>query len=186
MPPHFLEVSQAQRISHVPPHAHQDYIERIVQSLHHLPDARWQRLAWRLRRLGHRGRQQFPLAKFYLDALLRQRPKYLPLTHAVEIMKCVRIRFTTDEPNEKSRAAILRIGATQDGIVRNERIMPDGRKRNSVRFSITDSEWPEVEAMFEQKLAHWPTSRMVGPRHVSLHRRQPQAQKRIRTPLSPP
>lgn len=78
--------------------------------------------------------------------------KYLLLTHAFEAMQCVRVQFTTDETNAKSRAAILRIGATQEGIVRHERIMPDGRKRNSVRFSIIDTEWPEVKAMLLQKL----------------------------------
>jgi RimJ/RimL family protein N-acetyltransferase len=79
--------------------------------------------------------------------------KFLLLTHAFEIMHSVRVQFTTDELNEKSRAAILRIGAKQEGIVRNERIMPDGRKRNSVRFSIIDSEWPDVKAMLLQKMA---------------------------------
>jgi RimJ/RimL family protein N-acetyltransferase len=78
--------------------------------------------------------------------------KYLLLTHAFEAMNCVRVQFTTDELNEKSRAAILRIGATQEGIVRHERIMPDGRKRNSVRFSIIDSEWPTVKALLEAKM----------------------------------
>ncbi len=79
--------------------------------------------------------------------------KYLLLTYAFEAMQAVRVQFTTDELNEKSRAAILRIGAKQEGIVRHERIMPDGRKRNSVRFSIIDSEWPEVKAMLRQKIA---------------------------------
>ena len=72
--------------------------------------------------------------------------KLLLLTHAFEVMDCVRVQFTTDELNEKSRAAILRLGAVQEGIVRHERIMPDGRKRNSVRFSIIDPEWPQVKA----------------------------------------
>lgn len=67
-------------------------------------------------------------------------------------MQAIRVQFTTDELNEKSRAAILRIGAKQEGIVRNERIMPDGRKRNSVRFSIIDSEWSEVKAGLLQKI----------------------------------
>ena len=64
----------------------------------------------------------------------------------------MRVQFTTDELNEKSRAAILRLGAVQEGIVRHERIMPDGRKRNSVRFSIIDSEWPEVKARLLERL----------------------------------
>ncbi len=79
--------------------------------------------------------------------------KYLLLAYACEVMQAVRVQFTTDELNEKSRAAILRIGAKQEGIVRHERIMPDGRKRNSVRFGIIDSEWPEVKAMLLQKIA---------------------------------
>jgi RimJ/RimL family protein N-acetyltransferase len=79
--------------------------------------------------------------------------KYLLLRYAFERMNCVRVQFTTDELNEKSRAAILRIGAKQEGIVRHERIMPDGRKRNSVRFSIIDTEWPEVRAALERKMA---------------------------------
>ncbi len=82
--------------------------------------------------------------------------KYLLLTHAFDVMSAVRVQFTTDELNEKSRAAILRIGAKQEGIVRHERIMPDGRKRNSVRFSIIDSEWPHVKAMLMQKLPGYP------------------------------
>lgn len=78
--------------------------------------------------------------------------KLLLLTYAFEALDCVRVQFTTDELNEKSRAAILRLGAVQEGVVRHERIMPDGRKRNSVRFSIIDSEWPEVKARLLQRL----------------------------------
>jgi N-acetyltransferase len=79
--------------------------------------------------------------------------KLLLLIHAFEVMQFVRVQFSTDELNEKSRQAILRIGAKQEGIVRHERIMPDGRKRNSVRFSIIDSEWPDVKARLQEKVA---------------------------------
>ncbi|WP_460116794.1 GNAT family N-acetyltransferase [Pseudomonas sp. S2_C03] len=79
--------------------------------------------------------------------------KYLMLRHAFEVLGCVRVQFTTDENNQKSRNAILRLGAQQEGIVRHERIMPDGRKRNSVRFSIIDDEWPQVRENLEHKLA---------------------------------
>ena len=78
--------------------------------------------------------------------------KHLMLRHAFEEMACVRVQFTTDEINAKSRAAILRLGAKQEGIVRHERIMPDGRKRNSVRFSIIDDEWPAVKQQLETRL----------------------------------
>ncbi|KAF2393954.1 GNAT family N-acetyltransferase [Pseudomonas frederiksbergensis] len=81
--------------------------------------------------------------------------KYLMLRHAFEVLDCVRVQFTTDENNQKSRNAILRLGAQQEGIVRHERIMPDGRKRNSVRFSIIDDEWPQVRQHLEKKLAEY-------------------------------
>ncbi|KVG64614.1 GNAT family N-acetyltransferase [Burkholderia pseudomultivorans] len=79
--------------------------------------------------------------------------KWLLLAYAFDTLRCVRVQFTTDELNEKSRAAILRLGAKQEGIVRHERIMPDGRKRNSVRFSIIDDEWPDVDARLRARLA---------------------------------
>lgn len=88
--------------------------------------------------------------------------KFLLLQYAFEVMQFVRVQFTTDELNEKSRAAILRIGAKQEGIVRHERIMPDGRKRNSVRFSIIDDEWPEVKAMLIAKMTQH-TQRVTQP-----------------------
>lgn len=78
--------------------------------------------------------------------------KYLMLKYAFETLRFVRVQFTTDESNEKSRAAILRLGAKQEGLVRNERIMPDGRKRNSYRFSIIEDEWPAVRSGLEAKL----------------------------------
>ncbi|MCO7261931.1 GNAT family N-acetyltransferase [Dickeya zeae] len=79
--------------------------------------------------------------------------KLLLLRYAFEQLQCVRVQFTTDVLNERSQAAILRIGAVQEGIVRNERIMPSGRKRNSVRYSIIDDEWPEVRANLERRLS---------------------------------
>jgi len=93
------------------------------------------------------------LAKSAQRSSVNTEAKLLLLSYAFEVMNCVRVQFTTDELNEKSRAAILRIGATQEGVVRHERIMPDGRKRNSVRFSIIDSEWAAVKAELERKLA---------------------------------
>jgi RimJ/RimL family protein N-acetyltransferase len=71
--------------------------------------------------------------------------KYLLLRHAFEDLGCVRVELVTDILNERSRAAILRIGATQEGILRNHMIMPNGRCRDSVCFSIIESEWPIVK-----------------------------------------
>lgn len=79
--------------------------------------------------------------------------KYLMLSHAFETLDCVRVQFTTDELNIRSRAAILRLGAKEEGIIRHERIMPDGRKRNSIRFSIIDTEWPAVKDGLQRLLA---------------------------------
>lgn len=92
------------------------------------------------------------IAASWQKTFVNTEAKYLMLRHAFEEMACVRVQLTTDEINAKSRAAILRLGARQEGIVRNERIMPDGRKRNSVRFSIIDDEWPEVKARLEERL----------------------------------
>ncbi|MGP6422078.1 GNAT family N-acetyltransferase [Pseudomonas putida] len=93
------------------------------------------------------------IAARWQKSFVNTEAKYLMLRHAFEVLDCVRVQFTTDENNQKSRNAILRLGAQQEGIVRHERIMPDGRKRNSVRFSIIDDEWPQVRKALEQKLA---------------------------------
>lgn len=79
--------------------------------------------------------------------------KLLMLRHAFEALACVRVQFTTDALNLRSRQAILRLGAVEEGVVRHERIMPNGRKRNSVRFSIIDDEWPDVRARLEHRLS---------------------------------
>ncbi len=78
--------------------------------------------------------------------------KFLMLCFAFERLNCVRVQFTTDEINESSRNAILRLGAKQEGILRQDFIMPDGRKRSSVRFSIIDDEWPAVRRRLEERL----------------------------------
>ncbi|MBV4457619.1 GNAT family N-acetyltransferase [Pseudomonas sp. COR58] len=93
------------------------------------------------------------IAASWQKTFVNTEAKYLMLRHAFDVLGCVRVQFTTDENNQKSRNAILRLGAQQEGIVRHERIMPDGRKRNSVRFSIIDDEWPQVRLNLEKRLA---------------------------------
>jgi RimJ/RimL family protein N-acetyltransferase len=78
--------------------------------------------------------------------------KYLLLRHAFENLHCIRVELITDVLNERSRAAILRIGATQEGILRNHMIMPSGRYRDSVCFSIIESEWPVVRDRLLERL----------------------------------
>jgi N-acetyltransferase len=79
--------------------------------------------------------------------------KYLLLRHAFETLKCIRVELKTDSLNERSRAAILRIGAREEGTFRNHMITASGRIRHTVYFSILDSEWPDVKAQLEFKLA---------------------------------
>jgi len=78
--------------------------------------------------------------------------KLLLLTHAFEYWRCVRVELITDVLNEQSRNAILRLGAKQEGILRRHMIMPNGRVRDSVVFSIIDSEWPDVKVRLMGKL----------------------------------
>lgn len=78
--------------------------------------------------------------------------KYLLLRHAFEVLGCIRVELKTDSLNEKSRKAIARIGAREEGIFRNHMITSTGRIRHSVYFSVIDSEWPAVKARLEEKL----------------------------------
>ena len=78
--------------------------------------------------------------------------KYLLLKHAFETLGCIRVELKTDSLNERSRAAILRIGAREEGIFRNHMITASGRIRHTVYFSIVDSEWPAVKARLGAKL----------------------------------
>ncbi len=78
--------------------------------------------------------------------------KYLMLRHAFEAWGCVRVELKTDALNEKSRNAILRIGAKEEGTLRRHVITWTGRIRDSVYFSILDHEWPEVKTKLEAKL----------------------------------
>ena len=78
--------------------------------------------------------------------------KLLLLTHAFETWQCVRVELITDVLNEQSRAAILRLGAKQEGILRRHLILPKGRVRDSVFFSIIDSEWPDVKERLQNRL----------------------------------
>ncbi len=78
--------------------------------------------------------------------------KYLMLCHAFGPLACHRVEFKTDSLNQKSRDAILRIGAKQEGIFRNHMITASGRVRDTVWFSIIESEWPQIKLELERKL----------------------------------
>jgi RimJ/RimL family protein N-acetyltransferase len=78
--------------------------------------------------------------------------KLLMLTHAFETWKCIRVELKTDVLNDKSRNAMLRIGAKEEGTLRNHMITESGRFRDSVFFSIIESEWQEVKQNLAAKL----------------------------------
>jgi len=79
--------------------------------------------------------------------------KLMLLGHAFEALKCIAVEFRTHWFNQASRTAIARLGAKQDGVLRNHQLMPDGARRDTVVFSIIDGEWPAVKQHLQSKLA---------------------------------
>ncbi|MBI5842133.1 MAG: GNAT family N-acetyltransferase [Chloroflexi bacterium] len=78
--------------------------------------------------------------------------KYLLFTHAFETLRCIRLQIKTDLRNVRSQKAIERIGAVREGVLRNHMILPDGRYRDSVFYSILDTEWPAVKKRLEEMM----------------------------------
>lgn len=78
--------------------------------------------------------------------------KYLMLCHAFETLGCQRVEFKTDALNSRSRQAILRLGAKEEGVLRRHMVTYSGRLRDTVYFSILDDEWPSVKARLQAKL----------------------------------
>lgn len=72
--------------------------------------------------------------------------KYVLLEHAFEVLGAIRVEFKTHENNQQSRQAILRLGASFEGILRHQRILADGTLRNTAIFSIINTEWPRIKA----------------------------------------
>lgn len=93
------------------------------------------------------------LSKSAQRTAINTESKLLMLTHAFEHWQCIRVELLTDVLNEQSRTAILRLGSKEEGILRSHMIMPSGRIRDSVLFSITGIEWPEVKARLRASLA---------------------------------
>jgi RimJ/RimL family protein N-acetyltransferase len=79
--------------------------------------------------------------------------KLLMLTHAFESMNCIRVEFRADVLNTKSRNAIVRLGAKEEGTLRHHTILPNGRAIDWVYYSILQDEWPSVRQGLDQKLA---------------------------------
>ena len=92
------------------------------------------------------------IAKPWQRTAVNTEAKYLMLRHAFETLRCIRVELKTDALNEKSRSAILRIGAKEEGIFRQHMVTWSGRLRDTVYYSILDSEWLQVKAGLEAKL----------------------------------
>jgi RimJ/RimL family protein N-acetyltransferase len=85
----------------------------------------------------------------YQRTAVNTESKHLLLRHAFEALGCIRVQLKTDIRNVRSQAAIERIGAVKEGVLRNHKIRMDGTYRDSVYYSIIDSEWPAVKAHLE-------------------------------------
>lgn len=79
--------------------------------------------------------------------------KYLMLRHAFQALGTIRVQFKTGHENLHSQRAIAKLGAVCEGTLRNHMILPDGRTRHTVVFSITDAEWPAIKTGLEHRLA---------------------------------
>jgi RimJ/RimL family protein N-acetyltransferase len=78
--------------------------------------------------------------------------KYLMLRHAFETWGCLRVELKTDALNQQSRNAMLRLGAKEEGTLRSHMLSWEGRRRDSVYFSILDTEWPAVRDRLTARL----------------------------------
>src|SRR5260370_10398400 len=92
------------------------------------------------------------VARQWQRTALNTEAKYLLLRHAFETLKCMRVELKTDSLNEKSRAAILCIGAREEGTFRKHMVTASGRIRHTVYFSIVDSDCPEVKTRLQSTL----------------------------------
>jgi RimJ/RimL family protein N-acetyltransferase len=93
------------------------------------------------------------IAKSWQRTFVNTHAKFLMLRHAFEVLGCIAVEIRTHSRNDQSRAAIERLGARLDGILRRHMIMPDGHIRDTAVYSILPEEWPEVKARLEQRLA---------------------------------
>jgi RimJ/RimL family protein N-acetyltransferase len=92
-------------------------------------------------------------SKSYQKTSCNTECKLLLITHAFESLEAIAVEFRTNWHNQASRAAIIRLGAKQDGVLRNHQKMPNGGYRDTVMFSITNTEWPSVKENLTFKLS---------------------------------
>ncbi len=87
--------------------------------------------------------------------------KFLQLWYSFEILNCRRVEFKADVDNKKSITAILRLGATKEGIFRKHMLYADGRNRDNIYFSIIDDEWPIIQAQLQARLGYAVAPRII-------------------------
>jgi RimJ/RimL family protein N-acetyltransferase len=92
------------------------------------------------------------IARSWQRTFVNTHAKFLMLRHAFEVLGCNAVEIRTHSQNDQSRAAIERLGAKLDGILRRHMIMSDGHIRDTAVYSIIREEWPEVKARLEQRL----------------------------------
>jgi RimJ/RimL family protein N-acetyltransferase len=92
------------------------------------------------------------IGKPWQRTIVNTEAKYLMLRHAFETWNCLRVELKTDALNRRSREAILRIGAQEEGTLRHHMVTWSGRLRDTVHFSILRTEWPGVKANLELRL----------------------------------
>lgn len=97
-------------------------------------------------------------AQSYQRSAINTECKLLLLTHAFEVLDCNAVEFRTDWFNQRSQKAIERLGAKRDGVLRSHMILPDGRVRDTVVYSILKHEWAGVKANLEFKLKRTPSA----------------------------
>ena len=94
------------------------------------------------------------IAKPWQRTVVNTEAKFLMLRHAFEVWGCMRVELKTNARNERSRRAIVRIGATEEGTLRKHQLNADGTSRDSVYFSVIDDEWPAVKRRLEAMLGN--------------------------------
>jgi len=95
------------------------------------------------------------LGKRWWRSGINTESKLLMLAHAFDTLGAARVVWHTDIYNERSQAAIARLGATREGELRKHRIRRDGSWRTSVQYSMTDDDWPAARAYLTERLAAW-------------------------------
>jgi ribosomal-protein-alanine N-acetyltransferase len=96
------------------------------------------------------------IARGWQGSFVNPESKLLLLRHAFGTLRMLRVQLKTDARNERSQRAMAKLGCVREGVLRKHMVLPDGHVRDTVLFSITDDEWPRVEAGLLARLARFP------------------------------